>query len=347
MGVGVRSVGRVALGWSLATAFAVASALPAEAAGAAFDPAGPVRIAGSTVVVSAGPVQQLDLRWKLAAPAAALTIVVPVPDTATIQEAPSEAASSAAGTTAPRRQSFLVRPWVLAGDGARDAIAAQEALKAPTQQVKVSAQSVVRAQDLATALSRTQPTLGAAAAKAAAQTVTSHAVKGSRYAVALLRPVGASQLRPGWIGTLRLTVRGGVETSSALPGAGGGTPGRVSIPLPGGILGADGPQVVAVTADTVMRAASADNVAPVVTGVDRVADGRWQSVLYGQGGHQVAAADMIETSDAPAPYHAVEPVLLPGLSGWPWILAAAVLLTLTAFLIVRGSRRRRAALNRR
>ena len=132
------------------------------------------------------------------------------------------------------------------------------------------------------------------------------------------------QLHAGWVGTLRLTVRSGVQSTSTLPGA-DGAPSRVKGPLPGGVLGADGPQVVAVTADTAMRAASADNVAPLVSGIDRAEDGRWQTVLYGQGGRQAAAADVVESSDSPGPYHAVEPALLPDLKAWPWVLAGAAL----------------------
>ncbi|MGN6612691.1 MAG: hypothetical protein ACTHLJ_13040 [Angustibacter sp.] len=289
--------------------------------------------------MSAGPVRQLDLRWKLAEPATALTVVVPVPTAVGLQRASAETARGAAATTAPRRRSFLIRPWVLAGDGGHGAIAARDALQAATQQVDVSASSVVRRADLAAALARTQPDMAASAAREAAQSVISHAQPGARYAVALLQATGGGQLRPGWVGTLRLTVRGDVDATLTPPDA-GGAPSSVIIPLPGGVLGADGPQVVAVTADTAVRAASADNVAPLVTGVDRVADGGWQSVLYGQGHQQVTAADVIETSDAPAPYHAVEPVLLPGLSAWPWVLAAAALLALAVALVARRSRHR-------
>ncbi len=340
MGVGSRSVMRGGLGASLALAGLFALALPARAAGAVFDGSGAVRVVGSTVVVSAGAVEQLDLRWKLPRPTGAVAVVVPVPAAATIQGAESGDARSAGNAPAPERTSFLLRPWILAGDGGRDAIAARDALEAPTQQVRVSAKFLVKGADLAATLGRVDPVMSSTAARDAAAAVVHHALPGSRYAVALLEPQSGMQLHAGWVGTLRLTVRSGVQSTSTLPGA-DGAPSRVRVPLPGGVLGADGPQVVAVTADTAMRAASADNVAPLVSGIDRAADGRWQTVLYGQGGRQAAAADVVEASDSPGPYHAVEPALLPDLKAWPWVLAGAALVVLASVLLLRGARRRR------
>jgi len=330
-----RSVITGGLGASLTMAGLFAGALPARAAGAVFDRSGAVQVVGSTVVVSTGAVDQLDLRWKLSRPTPAVAVVVPVPTAAAVQGAESGIARDAADTTAPQRTSFLLRPWILAGEGGGDARAARDALQAPTQQVRVSAASLVQAADLPATLGRVVPGMSSAAAREAAAAVVHHALPGSRYAVALLEPQSGSQLRAGWVGTLRLAIRGGVQTSSTLP-LPGDPPSQVSVPLPGGVLGARGPQVLAVTADTTMRAADPDNVAPVVSGIDRAAGGRWQTVLYGQGGGQAAAADVVEATDSPAPFHAVEPVLLPDLHAWPWVLAGAVLVVLAVVVLARG-----------
>ena len=158
--------------------------------------------------------------------------------------------------------------------------------------------------------------------------------------VALLKPQNGGQLRSGWVGTVRLTLRGELHSSTTLPAADGG-PTSVSVPLPGGVLGAQGPQVVAVTAATPMRAAGADNVAPVVSGVDRAAQDLWQTVMYGQGGGQATAADVVEASADTGSYHAVEPVLLPELNAWPWVLAGGALVLLATVVLLRGTRRRR------
>ena len=340
MRVGLRWVVRTGVGVSVAVGVVLAGSVAAQAAGGVFDQSGPVQVVGSTVVVTAGAVEQLDMRWKLAAPAPALAVVVPVPAASPIQGANSSAARAAASSTAPQPTSFLTRPWILAGDGAGDAIAAQDALRAPTQQVRVSKAAVVAGDDLAAALSGLVPGMTAGTARGSAALVVQHALPGSRYAVALLESQTGSQLRAGWVGTVSLTMRGTIQVASALPAADGSVS-QVSVPLPGGVLGARGPQVLAVTADTTMSAATGDNVAPVVTGIDRAADGRWQSVLYGQGGGQTPAVDVVQASDIPGPFHAVQPVLLPQVDAWPWILAAAALLLLAAVVLVLEYRRHR------
>ncbi len=313
--------------------------LPARAAGGVFDSSGAVQVVGSTVVVTADAVEQLDLRWKLATPTDAVAVVVPVPATALIQGAPSTSADDAGTTTAPQRRSLLLRPWILAGEGSGDAIAARDALQAPTQQVRVTEASVVEGVDLAAVLQGAIASMGSAAARDAAVAVVGRALPGSRYAVALLEPQEGSRLQAGWVGTLRLTLRGELLSSPTLPGA-DGAPTSVSVPLPGGVLGARGPQVVAVTAATAMRAADGDNVAPVVSGVGRAAPRRWQTVMYGPGAGQTAAADVIEAADQSAEYHAVEPVLLPEFPVWPWVLAAAALVGLAGVVLLTRARRR-------
>ena len=311
----------------------------ANAAGAAFDSSGAVQLVGSTVVVSAGPVEQLDLRWKLARATPVVAVVVPVDAAASVQGVGSASARTAANTTSPQHKSFLLRPWLLAGDDAHDALAAQEALDAPTQPVRVSAESLVVGKDLAATLVGAGVGIDQAAASAAATQVTQRATRGSRFAVAVLRPQGSTQLNPGWVGTLRLTVRGGVVASTTPPQA-DGQPARVSVPLPGGILGAVGPQVLAVTAAKPMRAANSDNVAPLVTGVDHGSDGRWQTVLYGLGAGQAPAQDFVEPGDATGAFHAVQPVLLPDMTTWPWLVLAAMIIVLAAVVLRRGRRKR-------
>ena len=340
MRVGPRSVIRACLAAFLAVAGLFAVSLPARAAGGVFDQSGAVQVVGSTVVVNAGAVERLDLRWKLAQPTPAVAVVVPVPAAAAMQGADSDAAREAGNSTAPQRTSFLARPWVLAGEGAGDAIAARDALQAPTQQVRVSAASVVTGADLAATLGRVVPGMSSAVARDAAAAVVEHALPGSRYAVALLEPRTGAQLGAGWVGTLSLTMRGGIQVSATLPVADGSSS-QVTVPLPGGVLGAQGPQVVAVTAQTTMSAADGDNVAPVVTGIDKAADGRWQTVLYGPGSGQAAAVDVVAASDIPGPFHAVEPVLLPELTAWPWVLAGTALMALAVVVLLRGNRRRR------
>ena len=325
---------------SLALLGVLSLALPARAAGGVFDGSGAVQVVGSTVVVTAGAVEQLDLRWKLAQPTPAIAVVVPVPAQAVIQGAQSSSADEAGTTTAPQRRSFLLRPWILAGEGRDDAVAAREALQANTQQVRVDEASVVAGASLAATLRRAIPSMSSAAARDAAGAVVGHALPGSRYAVALVEPQEGPRLLAGWVGTLRLTLRGELLSSPTLPVA-DGAPKSVSIPLPGGVLGAQGPQVVAVTAATAMRAADADNVAPVVSGIGRAAPDRWQTVMYGPGGGQTAAVDVVEAADDSAPHQAVEPVLLPDFPVWPWILAGAALVGLAgAVLLTRGRRRR-------
>lgn len=85
MRVGLRSVIRAGLGASLALAGVFAVSLPARAAGGVFDQSGAVQVVGSTVVVTAGAVDELDLRWELAGPTPAVAVVVPVPAAAAIQ----------------------------------------------------------------------------------------------------------------------------------------------------------------------------------------------------------------------------------------------------------------------
>ena len=181
--------------------------------------------------------------------------------------------------------------------------------------------------------------MSSTAARDAAAAAVHHALPGSRYAVALLEPQSGTQMHAGWVGTLRLTVRSGVQSTSTLPGAGGASS-RVSVPLPGGVLGADGPQVVAVTADTTMRAASADNVAPLgerhrPCGRRPLADRPVRARRWAGGRCRRRGSN-----DSSGPYHAVEPVLLPDLNAWPWVLAGAALVVLAAVLLLRGARRR-------
>ncbi len=338
--VGTRSVVRIALAAGLALAGLCPWALPAGAAGAVFDDSGAVAVVGSTVVVSTGAVEQLDLRWKLARAADALAVAVPVSTAATASGAPSDAAQVAGKVTAPHRRSVLLHPWILLGDPGSGATAARDALDAPTQPVRVSENVVVSGADLPATLARVEPRMGAKAAKAAAASVVRHSPPGSHYAVALLHPQRGTRFDPGWVGTLRLTVRGGVQSTSTLP-APGTAPTRVSVPLPGGVLGARGPQVVAVTAESQMVAADGNNTAPLVTGVDRSSDGRWQTVLYGQGGGEAPAADVVEAAEDTGPFHAVEPVILADPNATPWLIAGAVFVALAAALLWRGVSRRR------